>query len=92
MLPLQIQPYIIDIVNTSPTFAYPVTILGAYETLAYTNINSNLTLFTYTQISADANTFEYIEDVGLFGFVRSWRSTRHFDSSKSQLSIISMSF
>ena len=64
MLPLQIQPYIINIVNTSPTLAYPVTILGAYETLAYTNINSNLTLFTYTQISADANTFEYIDASG----------------------------
>ena len=64
MLPLQIQPYIINIVNTSPTLAYPVTILGAYETLAYTNINSNLTLFTYTQISPDANTFQYVDASG----------------------------
>ena len=67
MLPLQIQPYIIDIVNTSPTFAYPVTILGAYETLAYTNINSNLLLFKYEIFPPSFSTafYSYIDASGI---------------------------
>ena len=64
MLPLQIQPYIINIVNTSPTLAYPVTILGAYETLAYTNINSNLLIFEYEIQSFGNATFTYTDASG----------------------------
>ena len=39
MLPTGIQPYIINVVNNSTTTAYPVVILDAYDTLAYTNDN-----------------------------------------------------
>ena len=70
MLPTQIQPFIINIVNNSPTTAYPVTILDAYNTLAYTNTN----LFTFT-ITITGTTlpnnliyFSYIDANGVLSF------------------------
>lgn len=70
MLPTQIQPFIINIVNNSPTTAYPVTILDAYNTLAYANTN----LFTFT-ITITGTTlpnnllyFSYIDANGVLSF------------------------
>ena len=68
MLPSGIQPYIINVVNNSTTTAYPVTILDAYNTLAYTN--SNLLVWTIIIISSttpgDKFNFSYYNANGLY--------------------------
>jgi len=70
MLPTGIKPYIINVQNLSSTTAYPVTILDAYNTLAYTN--SNLLVWSLTIVSATLpnNTFyfQYINANGVLSF------------------------
>jgi hypothetical protein len=41
MLPTQIQPFIINIINNSSTTAYPVVILDAYNSLSYYTPNTS---------------------------------------------------
>lgn len=70
MLPTQIQPFIINIVNNSPTTAYPVTILDAYNTLAYTNTNLFTFTITITSTTLPNNKlyFSYIDANGVLSF------------------------
>ena len=57
MPPTGIQPYIIEIVNNSTTTAYPVVVLDAYNTLAYTN--TNLFVWTITNVSSTIPTDKF---------------------------------
>ena len=70
MLPTQIQPFIINIVNYSPITAYPVTIFDAYNTLAYTNTNLFTWTITITFTSLPDNKlyFSYVDANGILSF------------------------
>ena len=70
MLPTGIQPYIIEIVNNSTTTAYPVVVLDAYNTLAYTNTNLFTWTITITLTSLPDNKlyFSYVDANGILSF------------------------
>ena len=70
MLPAGIQPYIIEIVNNSTTTAYPVVVLDAYDTLAYTNTNLFVWTITITLTSLpdDKLYFSYVDANGVLIF------------------------
>jgi len=73
MLPTQIQPFIINIINNSPTTAYPVVILDAYNSLSYytPNTSSYSTYIITIAISTPPDqlfTFQYFDINNVEGF------------------------
>jgi len=73
MLPTQIQPFIINIVNNSSTTAYPVVILDAYNSLSYftPNTSSYSTYILTITISSPPDqlfNFEYFDINNVQGF------------------------
>ena len=73
MLPTQIQPFIVNIVNNSSTTAFPVVILDAYNSLSYFTPNTSSYYTFIITISTSTSpdqlfTFQYFDINNVEGF------------------------